>query len=104
MVRINIYRNIAVYAASTLLTALLVSTWTTLRAVPVGNSHSYILMVQPAQDGHGQRLTDGLHSARDRRVRAVSAAPVRCAVAVADPKSASVSFATQNPAASFAVL
>ena len=36
--------------------------------VPVGNSHSYILMVQPAQDGHGQRLTDGLHSARDRRV------------------------------------
>jgi hypothetical protein len=68
MVRINIYRNIAVYAASTLLTALLVSTWTTLRAVPVGNSHSYILMVQPAQDGHGQRLTDDLHSARDRRV------------------------------------
>ena len=39
-----------------------------LAAVPVGNSHSYILMVQPAQDGHGQRLTDGLHSARDRRV------------------------------------
>ena len=36
--------------------------------VPVGNSHSYILMVQPAQDGHGQGLTDGLHSARDRRV------------------------------------
>lgn len=41
---------------------------TSARPVSVGNSHSYILMVQPAQDGHSQRLTDGLHSARDRRV------------------------------------
>jgi hypothetical protein len=36
--------------------------------VPVGNSHSDILVVQPAQDGHGQRLTDGLDGAGDRRV------------------------------------
>jgi hypothetical protein len=33
--------------------------------VPVGNSHSYVL-VKPAQDGHGQRLSDGLDGAGDR--------------------------------------
>src|ERR1700704_1598783 len=33
------------------------------RAVPVGNSHSYILMVQSAQNWHGQRATDGLDGA-----------------------------------------
>jgi hypothetical protein len=36
--------------------------------VPVGNSHSDISMVEPTQDGHGHRLTDGLNGARDRRV------------------------------------
>jgi hypothetical protein len=34
--------------------------------VPVGNSHSYVLVVKPAQDGYGQRLTDGLDGAGDR--------------------------------------
>jgi hypothetical protein len=39
-----------------------------LGAVPVGNSRSDILVVQPAQNWHGQRLTDGLDGAGDRRV------------------------------------
>jgi hypothetical protein len=34
--------------------------------VPVGNSHSYILVVQPAQNWHGQRATDSLDGAGDR--------------------------------------
>src|ERR1700687_782646 len=34
--------------------------------VPVGNSHSYILVVQPAQNWHGHRATDGLDGAGDR--------------------------------------
>jgi ABC-type uncharacterized transport system substrate-binding protein len=36
--------------------------------VPVGNSHSDILVVQSAQDWHGQHATDGLGRARDWRV------------------------------------
>jgi hypothetical protein len=36
--------------------------------VPVGNSHSYMLVVQPAQNWHGQRATDGLDGAVDWRV------------------------------------
>jgi hypothetical protein len=36
--------------------------------VPVGNSHSDILVLQSAQDRHGQHATDGLGGARDRRV------------------------------------
>ena len=36
--------------------------------VPVGNLRSNILVVEPAQDRHGQGLTDGLDRARDRRV------------------------------------
>jgi hypothetical protein len=36
--------------------------------VPVGNSRSNILVVKPAQDRHGDRLTDGLDRAWDRRV------------------------------------
>jgi hypothetical protein len=39
-----------------------------LTPVPVGNSRSDILVVQPTQDGDGQRLTDGLDGAGDRRV------------------------------------
>ena len=39
-----------------------------LRPVPVGNSRSDILMVQPAQYWHGQRLTEGLDDTGDRRV------------------------------------
>src|SRR5262245_17945001 len=38
------------------------------RAVPVGNSYSYILMVQPTQYWYGQGPTDGLGGAGDRRV------------------------------------
>jgi hypothetical protein len=26
------------------------------------------LVMQPTQDGHGERLTDGLHDAGDRRI------------------------------------
>ena len=37
-------------------------------AVPVGNSRSDILVVQPTQDGHCKRLTDGVDSAGDWRV------------------------------------
>jgi hypothetical protein len=37
-------------------------------AVLVGNSCSDILVVQAAQDGHGECLTDGLDGARNRRV------------------------------------
>jgi hypothetical protein len=36
--------------------------------VPVGNSRSDMLVVQAAQNWHGQRLTDGLDGAGDRRV------------------------------------
>jgi hypothetical protein len=36
--------------------------------VPVGNSRSDILVVQSAQNWHGQRLTDSLDGTRDRRV------------------------------------
>src|SRR6266511_6470006 len=36
--------------------------------VPVGNSRSDILVVQPAQNWHGQRLTDSLECARNWRV------------------------------------
>jgi hypothetical protein len=36
--------------------------------VPVGNSRSDILVVQSAQNWHGQRLTDCLDGSRDRRV------------------------------------
>jgi hypothetical protein len=36
--------------------------------VPVGNSRPDISVVQAAQDRHGQRLTDGLDGAGDRRV------------------------------------
>ena len=36
--------------------------------VPVGNSRSDILVVQPTQNWHGQRLPDGLDGAGDRRV------------------------------------
>src|SRR6266436_8444582 len=36
--------------------------------VLVGNSCSDILVVQAAQDGHRERLTDGLDGARNRRV------------------------------------
>ena len=36
--------------------------------VLVGNSCSDILVVQAAQDGHGECLTDGLDGARNRRV------------------------------------
>ena len=36
--------------------------------VPVGNSRSDILVVQAAQNWHGQRLTDGLDGAGDRCV------------------------------------
>jgi hypothetical protein len=39
-----------------------------LQAVPVGNSRSDILVMQPAQNRHGQRLTDSLDGARDRRI------------------------------------
>ena len=39
-----------------------------LAVVPVGNSRSDILMVQSAQNWHGQRLTDTLDGAGDRRV------------------------------------
>src|SRR5262245_15662220 len=39
-----------------------------LAPVLIGNSRSDILMVQSAQNWHGQRLTDGLDGARDRRV------------------------------------
>ena len=35
-----------------------------LGVVPVGKSRSDILVMQPTQDRHGERLTDGLHSAR----------------------------------------
>jgi Ca2+:H+ antiporter len=35
-------------------------------AVPVGNSHSYILVVQSAQNRHGQRATEGLDGAGNR--------------------------------------
>ena len=38
------------------------------RVVPVGNSRSDVLMVQPTQDRDGQRLTNGLDGAGDRRV------------------------------------
>jgi len=37
-------------------------------AVPVGNSRSDILVVQPAQHRHGQRLTDALDGTGNRRV------------------------------------
>ena len=36
--------------------------------VPVGNSRSDILVVQPAQDRQSQRLTDSLDGARHRGV------------------------------------
>jgi hypothetical protein len=36
--------------------------------VPVGNSRSDILVMQPAEHRHGERLTDGLDGARDRRI------------------------------------
>ena len=36
--------------------------------VPVGNLRSDIMVVQPAQDGHCQRLTDRLSGAGKRRV------------------------------------
>jgi hypothetical protein len=36
--------------------------------VPVGNLRSKILMMQPAQNRHRQRATDGLDSTWDRRV------------------------------------
>jgi putative ABC transport system substrate-binding protein len=36
--------------------------------VPIGNSRSDILVMQPTQDGHGERLPDRLHGAGDRRV------------------------------------
>ena len=39
-----------------------------LGVVPVGKSRSDILVMQPTQDRHGERLTDGLHGAGDRRV------------------------------------
>jgi len=39
-----------------------------LGGVLVGNSRSDILVVQPAQNWHRQRLTDGLDGAGDRRV------------------------------------
>jgi transposase len=38
------------------------------RGVPVGNSCSDISVVEPTQDGHGHRLTDGLNGSWDRRV------------------------------------
>jgi hypothetical protein len=37
-------------------------------AVPVGNSRSDILVVQSAQNRHGQRLSDSLDGTGDRRV------------------------------------
>jgi len=40
----------------------------TMSPVPVGNSHSDILMMEAAQDGQGQRLADSLDGARDRRI------------------------------------
>jgi hypothetical protein len=36
--------------------------------VPVGNSRSNVLVVQPAQDRYSQRLADGLDGAWDRRI------------------------------------
>jgi hypothetical protein len=36
--------------------------------VPVGNSRSDILVMQPAQDGYRQCLADGLDGAVDRRI------------------------------------
>jgi hypothetical protein len=36
--------------------------------VPTGNSRSDILVMQSTQNGHGERLTDCLHGARDRRI------------------------------------
>ena len=41
---------------------------TELIVVPVGNSRSDVLMVQPTQDRDGPRLTNGLDGAGDRRV------------------------------------
>jgi hypothetical protein len=37
-------------------------------AVPVENSYTDILVVQPAQHRHGERLANGLDDAWDRRV------------------------------------
>jgi hypothetical protein len=37
-------------------------------AVPIGNLRSEILVVQSAQNWHGQRATDSLDGTRDRRV------------------------------------
>ena len=40
--------------------------------VPVGNSRSDILAIQPTQEGYGEHLTDGLRSVGSERPSAVT--------------------------------